>query len=129
MRTQAETDVKAELAALRTEHEQTVTELQKREVHWAADQAKQAAALAKATDEFLELDRRYNRLEGESSVYIKGLEEERNTLTKTLASARDESRELAGNVNELRVAVSKAKAEVNERLKQQRAEHEFAASE
>ena len=39
------------------------------------------------TEEFIELDRRYNRLEGESSVYIKGLEEERNTLGKALAQS------------------------------------------
>ena len=79
--------MKAELAALVLTHGSTAAELEKLEVFWAADSAKQAAALAKLTEEFIELDRRYNRLEGESSVYIKGLEEERNTLGKALAQS------------------------------------------
>ena len=120
--------MKAELAALAAQHAKTATDLQKREVFWAADSAKQAAALAKGTEEFTELERRYNRLEGESSLYIKGLEEERNTLTKTLAQAREENRELAGSVAALKVAVGSAKAEVEDKLEEQRAEYEFAAA-
>lgn len=95
---------------------------------WAADSAKQATALAKVTDDFIELDRRYNRLENESNVYIKGLEEEKNTLTNALTLAREENRELAGNVGSLKVAVGSAKGQVEDKLKQQRAEFEFTSA-
>lgn len=77
--------------------------------------------------EFIDLDRRYNRLEGESSVYIKGLEEERNTLTKTLTQARDENLGLTRSVATLQVAVASAKEQVQDRLQQQRAEFDFAS--
>jgi len=80
------------------------------------------------TEEFIELDRRYNRLEGESSLYIKGLEEERNTLTKALSNSQEENRELAGSVASLKVAVGSAKEQVEDKLQQQRAEYEFASA-
>ena len=90
---------------------------------------KQAAALEKVTEDFIELDRRYTRLENESNVYIKGLEEEKNTLQKRLDLLGAENQELGKAETGLKVALENAKEAGRDKLKQQHAEFEFQTAE
>ena len=73
-------------------------------------------ALEKSRRELSELDRRYRRLEDESNNYIKGLEEDKSGLQRSIDSLSRENQELSKAQTELRITLQQTKDEGREAL-------------
>lgn len=73
-------------------------------------------ALEKSRRELSELERRYRRLEDESNNYIKGLEEDKVGLQRSIDSLSRENEELSKAQTELRITLQQTKDDGREAL-------------